>query len=51
MNREEMHCDVVKIKRNKHQQHLPNYPRFLNQLMMSISFTLPPTSGRRCWKK
>ena len=27
------------------------YPRFLNQLMMSISFTLPPTSGRRCWKK
>jgi Zn-dependent alcohol dehydrogenase len=30
---------------------LTNYPRFLNQLMMSISFTLPPTSGRRCWKK
>ncbi|QUJ08771.1 hypothetical protein KCP77_08495 [Salmonella enterica subsp. enterica] len=29
MNREEMHFrDVVKFKRNKHQQHLPNSLRF-----------------------
>ena len=39
---------LSKFKRNKHQQHLA-YPRFLNQLMMSISFTLRRLP-RRCWK-
>ncbi len=43
----EKKCTVMlsKFKRNKHQQHLPNYPRFLNQLMMSISFTLRRLPG------
>ncbi len=50
MNREEMHCELSKFKRNKHQQHLAQLPKIFNQLMMSISFTLPPTSGRRCGK-
>ncbi|SPZ89089.1 phosphatidylserine synthase [Shigella boydii] len=45
MNREEMHCDVVKIKRNKHQQHLAQLPK-ISQSVDDVDFFYAPADFR-----